>query len=73
MKIVVERHAPIKAVLLEGVTAAEPQRYFLLLRKQIVGTEVNLIGDAPVVVVAHIQRVEHGVESDIALVVDTKV
>ena len=54
MKIVVERHAPLEAVLLEGVTAPEPQRYFFLLRKLIVGTEIYLVGDATLMVVAHI-------------------
>ena len=54
MEIVVEWHAPIKPVLLEGVTAPEPQRYFFLLRKLIVGTEIYLVGDATLMVVAHI-------------------
>ena len=73
MEIVVEWHAPIKPVLLEGVTASESQRDFLLIRELVVATEINLIGDATVVVVAHIKRIEHRVETDIALVVDAKV
>ena len=69
VEIIEDGYAEVELFLLEGVAAPEAPRQLAVVAELIAGAEIELIGEAAALAVAHIERVEDGVDTDVSLVV----
>ena len=73
IEVIVKGQPEVKLLLPESVARLEPGGEFAVGAELIAHAQVEFIGESAVVVVAHVERIEDGVETDVALIVDAEV